>query len=85
VNLDDLKKKPVEDLLQIAEDINLENAPNMLRQELIFEILKATSQRNGQIYGQGVLEILPDGFGFYVLQTITIYQVLMTYTCHPLR
>jgi len=64
VNLDDLKKKPVEDLLQIAEDINLENAPNMLRQELIFEILKATSQRNGQIYGQGVLEILPDGFGF---------------------
>jgi len=85
VNLDDLKKKPVEDLLQIAEDINLENAPNMLRQELIFEILKATSQRNGQIYGQGVLEILPDGFGFYVLQTTTIYQVLMIYMCHPLR
>lgn len=64
MNLDDLKKKSVEELLSIAESINLENAPNMLRQELIFEILKATSQRNGQIYGQGVLEILPDGFGF---------------------
>jgi len=64
VNLDDLKKKSVEELLSIAESINIENAPNMLRQELIFEILKATSQRNGQIYGQGVLEILPDGFGF---------------------
>ncbi|MCX8084966.1 MAG: transcription termination factor Rho, partial [Calditerrivibrio sp.] len=64
MNLDELKKKSVEELLSIAESINLENAPNMLRQELIFEILKATSQRNGQIYGQGVLEILPDGFGF---------------------
>lgn len=64
MNLDDLKRKSVEELLQIAESINLENAPNMLRQELIFEILKATSQRNGQIYGQGVLEILSDGFGF---------------------
>ena len=64
MNLDDLKKKSVEELLSIAESINIENAPNMLRQELIFEILKATSQRNGQIYGQGVLEILPDGFGF---------------------
>ncbi|MCA1927634.1 MAG: transcription termination factor Rho [Calditerrivibrio sp.] len=64
MNLDDLKKKSVEELLKVAESINLENAPNMLRQELIFEILKATSQRNGQIYGQGVLEILSDGFGF---------------------
>lgn len=41
----------------------MENAENLLKQELVFEILKSTS-KNGQIYGQGVLEILPDGFGF---------------------
>lgn len=64
MNLTDLKKKSIEELVAIATELEVENAENLLRQELVFDILKATSTRNGQIYGQGVLEILPDGFGF---------------------
>ncbi|HIZ88443.1 MAG: transcription termination factor Rho [Candidatus Mucispirillum faecigallinarum] len=64
MNLTELKKKSIEDLVAIATQLEIENAENLLKQELVFEILKATSIKNGQIYGQGVLEILPDGFGF---------------------
>jgi len=64
VNLTDLKKKPIEELVEIAISTGIENSDGLLKQELIFEILKQTSARNGQIYGQGVIEILPDGFGF---------------------
>ncbi len=64
VNLNDLKKKAIEELVTIADSVGIENSDGLLKQELIFEILKTTSARNGQIYGQGVLEILPDGFGF---------------------
>ncbi len=64
MNLAELKKKSVEDLMAIANALNVKNSGNLLKQELIFEILKGTSAQNGQIYGQGVLEILPDGFGF---------------------
>jgi transcription termination factor Rho len=64
VNIKDLKAKPIEELISIANELLIENASNLLKQELIFEILKQYSAKNGQIYGQGVLEILPDGFGF---------------------
>ncbi|MGE4267093.1 MAG: transcription termination factor Rho [Deferribacterales bacterium] len=64
MNLTDLKKKAIEELVTIADSVGIENSDGLLKQELIFEILKTTSARNGQIYGQGVLEILPDGFGF---------------------
>jgi len=64
VNLTDLKKKPIEELVEIANSAGIENSDGLLKQELIFEMLKQTSARNGQIYGQGVIEILPDGFGF---------------------
>jgi transcription termination factor Rho len=64
VNLTDLKKKPIEELVEIAISVGVENSDGLLKQELIFEILKQTSARNGQIFGQGVIEILPDGFGF---------------------
>ncbi|GAB7141372.1 transcription termination factor Rho [Deferribacterales bacterium RsTz2092] len=64
MNLSELKKKSIEDLIAIAGDLGIDNAGNLLRQELMFEILKTTSTKNGQIYGQGVLEILQDGFGF---------------------
>ena len=64
MNLSDLKNHTVEELIGIALEIGIENAQGLLKQELIFEILKATSEKNGQIYGQGVLEVLPDGFGF---------------------
>lgn len=64
MNLTDLKKKPIEELVEIANSVGVENSDGLLKQELIFEMLKQTSARNGQIYGQGVIEILPDGFGF---------------------
>ena len=64
MNLTELKKKSIENLVAIATQLEIENAENLLKQELVFEILKSTSIKNGQIYGQGVLEILPDGFGF---------------------
>ncbi|MDI6789447.1 MAG: transcription termination factor Rho [Thermodesulfobacteriota bacterium] len=64
MNLIDLKEKKVGDLAHMAKQFNIEGVANMRRQELIFAILQAQSDKNGVIYGGGVLEILPDGFGF---------------------
>jgi transcription termination factor Rho len=64
INLRDLKQKKIADLAALAKDLNVEGAANMRRQELIFGILQAQAEKNGFIYGEGVLEILPDGFGF---------------------
>ncbi|MDY6820410.1 MAG: transcription termination factor Rho [Deferribacterota bacterium] len=64
MNIKELKEKPIEELLSIANELGIENPGSLLKQELIFEILKQYSAKNGQIYGQGVLEVLPDGFGF---------------------
>ena len=51
MNLTELKKKSIEDLVAIATQLEIENAENLLKQELVFEILKSTSIKNGQIYG----------------------------------
>jgi len=64
VNQKDLKGKNIAELLKMASELGVENAGNLLKQEVIFEILKQYSAKNGQIYGQGVIEILNDGFGF---------------------
>ncbi|MEW6328121.1 MAG: transcription termination factor Rho [Thermodesulfobacteriota bacterium] len=64
MNLVDLKEKKVGELAHMAKQFNIEGVANMRRQELIFAILQAQSDKNGVIYGGGVLEILPDGFGF---------------------
>jgi transcription termination factor Rho len=64
INLRDLKQKRIADLAALAKELNVEGAANMRRQELIFSILQAQAEKNGFIYGEGVLEILPDGFGF---------------------
>ena len=50
MNLTELKKKSIEDLVAIATQLEIENAENLLKQELVFEILKSTSIKNGQIY-----------------------------------
>lgn len=64
MNLTELKKRSIAELLQIAEQMGLENMARSRKQDIIFSILK-THARNGEaIYGDGVLEILPDGFGF---------------------
>ncbi len=64
MNLGELKRKNIQDLSKIANDFNIEGASSKRRQDLIFEILQAQADTDGQIYGSGVLETLPDGFGF---------------------
>jgi transcription termination factor Rho len=64
MNLRELKEKKIADLAALAKEYNIENAASLRKQDLIFALLQAQSDRNGQIYGEGVLETLPDGFGF---------------------
>ena len=64
MNLKDLKEKKATDLAGIAKELKIEGAAGMRKQDLIFAILAATAEKNGAIFGEGVLEILPDGFGF---------------------
>ncbi len=64
MNIVELKEKSIGELTNIAKDLKLENASGLRKQELIFAILQAQTEKNGQIYGAGVLETLPDGFGF---------------------
>jgi transcription termination factor Rho len=64
VHLKDLKRKSPEALQQQAEDLVIENVGAMLKQEMIFAILKKIVEQGGIIAGEGVLEVLPDGFGF---------------------
>jgi len=64
MNLKELKQKNIAELNGIAKDLSVEGASSLRKQELIFNILQAQQDKNGLIYGEGVLEILPDGFGF---------------------
>jgi transcription termination factor Rho len=64
MNLNELKKKKIGELTEVARELKVEGASGMVKQELIFSILQAQTAKNGLIYGEGVLEILPDGFGF---------------------
>src|SRR3989337_1372583 len=64
MNLKDLKEKKINELTGVAKKYNIEGAASLRRQDLIFAILQAQSEQNGLIYGEGVLETLPDGFGF---------------------
>ena len=64
MNLSDLKLKTVPELLEIADEINLEGVARSRKQDVIFAILKAHAKNGESIFGDGVLEILQDGFGF---------------------
>lgn len=64
MNLTELKRKSVAELLQISEQMGLENMARSRKQDIIFAILKTHAKNGEAIYGDGVLEILPDGFGF---------------------
>jgi transcription termination factor Rho len=64
MNVVDLKDKKISELTQMAKKFNIDGAAGMRKQELIFALLQAQLEKNGLIYGEGVLEILPDGFGF---------------------
>lgn len=64
MNLNDLKKMSVAALLETAAEKGLDNLARLKKQDIIFAILKAHAKSGEDIYGEGVLEILPDGFGF---------------------
>ncbi|MCP5208047.1 MAG: transcription termination factor Rho [Hahellaceae bacterium] len=64
MNLTELKKKPVPELLDIATEMGLDNMARSRKQDVIFSILKKHAKSGEDIYGDGVLEILQDGFGF---------------------
>jgi len=64
MNLQELKEKNIGELNDVAKDLKIDGASNLRKQELIFAILQAQAEKNGVIYGEGVLETLPDGFGF---------------------
>ena len=64
MHLEELKKIGPKELLESANNLEIEGSATMSRQELIFSILQATAEKEGYISGEGILEILPDGFGF---------------------
>ena len=64
MNLTELKKKPAKELIEIAQSLGVEGMARMRKQDIIFSILKAHAKKGEDIYGDGVLEILQDGFGF---------------------
>jgi len=64
MNLKELKQKKITDLIALGKELKLEEIGGMRRQDLIFAILNATAAQKKAIFGEGVLEILPDGFGF---------------------
>ncbi|MFV0251149.1 MAG: transcription termination factor Rho [Rickettsia aeschlimannii] len=64
INLKQLKRKLPEELQAQAEELKIENINSLLKQELVFAILKKSVEQGGLIVGDGVLEVLPDGFGF---------------------
>jgi transcription termination factor Rho len=60
----EMKGKTVSELVQVAQELNIAGAGGMRKQELMFKILEAQTQKNGLIFAEGVLEILPEGYGF---------------------
>jgi len=64
MNIVEIKRKPINELTILAKELNVPGASGMRRQDLIFSILQTQAEKNGAIYGEGVLETLPDGFGF---------------------
>jgi transcription termination factor Rho len=64
LNINDLKDMSIQKLTQVAKDLNVAGATGMRKQDLIFQILKAQTEQSGFMFSEGVLEVLPDGFGF---------------------
>jgi transcription termination factor Rho len=79
MNLTEIKVKPINELVDIATELGLEDVGRLKKQEIIFRIFKHKASEGIDIYGGGVLEILNDGFGFFVLLKVHIVQVKMIY------
>lgn len=64
MNVAEIKKQPISELADLAKELKVAGASGMRRQDLIFAILQAQAETDGTLFGEGVLETLPDGFGF---------------------
>src|SRR3990167_4487583 len=64
MNFSQLKQYPIADLVNIAQEMGVENTSRMRKQDIIFSMLKAHAAKGESIYGDGVVQILDDGFGF---------------------
>ena len=64
MDIAELKGKTIIELLNVAQDLSIEGTGSMRKQELIFKILEAQTQQNGLIFAEGVLQVLPEGYGF---------------------
>ena len=64
MNIEELKSKTISELTSIAKELKIQGHSGLRKQDLIFKILEAKTEKDGLMFGQGVLEILPDGFGF---------------------
>ncbi len=64
IHLRELKTRPMPELVQMAKDLSIEGAAGLRKQELIFALLQAHAAKRGEVFADGVLECLPDGFGF---------------------
>jgi transcription termination factor Rho len=64
MNIAELKNKKISELAKLAKKLKIDGAAGMRKQELVFSLLQTQIEKNGLIYGEGTLEILPDGFGF---------------------
>jgi transcription termination factor Rho len=64
MHLSEMREKDIEELTKMAEEAQIENPANLTKHELIFALLTKKAKDNIEIFGDGVLEILPDGFGF---------------------
>lgn len=64
ISISELKEKTIDDLTKVAKNLNVDGAAGLRKQDLIFAILQAQIEKAGNVFGAGVLEILPDGFGF---------------------
>ena len=75
MQLTELKKMPVEQLIELGEECGIENASRAKRQDIVFGILKSKAKSGEDIEGEGVLEILQDGFGFLRSPEISESQI----------
>ncbi|HSB42974.1 MAG TPA: Rho termination factor N-terminal domain-containing protein, partial [Methylomirabilota bacterium] len=64
MNLSELKDKTITDLNNVAKELGVQGTSGLRKQDLIFKILQGQAERDGLIFAEGVLEVLPDGFGF---------------------
>jgi transcription termination factor Rho len=64
LNIADLERRPIRELLELAKALEVENPSGLSKSDMVYKILEAQAKRDGAIFAQGVLEILPDGYGF---------------------